>query len=296
MLGLEHVERLAAEHRADCACAHALRGPGTSGWCRWSPPRRARRELAIRPQLDADRDLQSLRVLHAGRRIPAASEYARSASISLCDSLRAALPVGGAERRRRLSVSAAAASCAAARACRAAPRPGWRRTWAAGRLLRPACSRAFSACAFLASAFFFASSFFKVPRSDRPWAAPSCRALVRRRSGLVRRRPAAALAALTSACPIPFGDGSSGRLFSSATFSTSGFGVSAFGAFFTPLVSSENSLSEMISTGSAVGRLGLERPRGKRDQPPQQQGCVHDAEIVRPVFISGNFTGLAPPP
>ena len=65
---------------------------------------------------------------------------------------------------------------------------------------------------------------------------------------------------------------------------------------FTPLVISENCLSEMMSTGSASCGLASSGLAANDISPHNSRAAWISAEIVRPVFISGNFTGFAPPP
>ena len=207
------------------------------------------------------------------------SRETRAQRVDLALRQRGGAAVRLAERRASwLSVSPAAA-------CRC----GSRLSSSAAILVGSNFGCGFGGSASSALAFGAASSASSSPlpssgprRSDRPsapassssaWprrASASARLLGgrRRRLGLgrvdllLRRRPWRSDRRPASASPI---------------FSTSGFGVSLPSARSScPWSSRRTRLSEMMSTGSASVRLGLERPGGERDQPPQQQGCVHD--------------------
>ena len=206
---------------------------------------------------------------------------ARSASISLCD------------RRRRVRRSRAERRRVAERRRRS------RRARCGSRLSSSAAILSASnfGCGFGGSGFFGGSgvsAFFwssapaswrlsSAPRrSDRasapaPWracfgsgfggsaSAASARLLRlgrRRRLGLVGGRRSLASRAT-------FGVRALRPAWLSAFFSTSGFGVSAFGAFLTPLVICEKSLvAEMMSTGSDSGGVAFERLAPANDTAP----------------------------
>jgi hypothetical protein len=104
----------------------------------------------------------------------------------------------------------------------------------------------------LSSAFFFASSFFRVSAIGSTFGGSFLSSLVCEGgcSAAGGGGDASALAALSSFFSVSFALESSIG-FGSPTFSASGVGRLSLAPFFKPLVMSENCLSEMMSTGMA---------------------------------------------
>src|ERR1041385_3125119 len=73
--------------------------------------------------------------------------------------------------------------------------------------------------------------------------------------------------------------------FASAIFSTSGFGVSAFGAVLMPLVICEKSVAEMMSTGSESGGVALSGLAAIEISPHASSAACPTADMVHPAFI-----------
>src|SRR6478752_179496 len=73
--------------------------------------------------------------------------------------------------------------------------------------------------------------------------------------------------------------------FASATFSTSGFGVSAFGAVLMPFVICEKSVAEMMSTGSDSGGVALSGLAAIEISPHASNAACPAADMVHPAFI-----------
>ena len=163
-----------------------------------------------------------------------------------------------------------------------------------------ACAAAFALA--LSSAFFFASSFFKVSAIGSIFGVSLVGSFfsgfglgLLRLGGAGGGGGASALAASSTFLSVTLALESSTGL-GSPIFSTSGAGGLSLGAFLTPLVISENCLSEMMSIGSASVGLASSGLAANEISPHSSRAAWNTAEIVRPVFISGSFTDFAPPP
>ena len=254
--------------------SRSLPPPGMPDGCRCSIRRGSVCRLAVLLELDpapsrSGRALQrppTGTFQHSRRR-------ARKASSSFCDKVTArpvAVPSEGAlfSACRRSRPCAADRACRAGRQCRLASNFGW--GFAGSTFFGGVPPSAF--CCVFGSGFL--AVFLDPPRrSDQssvpaPWQKPaSARALVAARGPAALVRPSSARAPVSAAAP----DRTSQRSpacsrppwrsapptgFASATFSTSGFGVSAFGAVRMPCV-----ICEKLGRRDDVGRDELRRRR-----------------------------------